>query len=228
MKKNMLILLLLIGSTACASKHALRRDQSMIDQAMLSHEAEIEACYTSQKEQRSDLSGGIITIRAEHGVDGKFYELRQLKGFVGSGPVYDCIAEVVASWKTEAPYTRGPVDLSWNFEHRDQLGEGLAASEISKVLARHQDDFDSCFSQLHAQKPEIKGGDIKFDIGIRPNGQIKDLRLVEGFKGSDEVFRCIEEQASQWVFPSSASDSQARWEWSFRTVPSRKNTETSL
>lgn len=207
--------------SACASKSALSRDQKMIDQLMAQHEAEIEACYVAEKEKRPQLSSGRIHLRAEHASDGRFYEIRQLRGFVGSGPIFDCISQVVAGWQTERPYTRGPVDLSWSFQHRTEPSVGLSAQDIDRVLSQHQSDFDQCFEDLTKEQPQIKGGELKFDLGIGQTGEVKALKLIEGFQGSEQILQCLEARSEAWKFPAAPSDSHARWSWNFQTIPAR-------
>jgi len=100
----------------CAPKAAIERDQAIIDQLVASHKNEIDQCYFEELKANPQLGSGEIILRVDQLPTGDFARPRRLKGFSGADPVIQCIGKIVVNWKGPPPYTRGPVDLVWNFQ----------------------------------------------------------------------------------------------------------------
>lgn len=104
---------------ACSTKVALHRDQQLIDELVASSKDEVDACYKEAISENPQIKSGKLLVRAEHLPDGSFGAIRPLKTFAGSKPIFECVQNIVSQWKTERPYTRGPVDLIWKFENKN-------------------------------------------------------------------------------------------------------------
>lgn len=113
------LLSLIFFLEACSTKVALHRDQQLINELVASSKEEVDACYKEAIEENPEMKSGKLLIRAEHLPDGSFGAIRPLKTFAGSKPIFECVQNIVSQWKTERPYTRGPVDLMWKFENKN-------------------------------------------------------------------------------------------------------------
>jgi len=100
----------------CAVRQAEQRDQAMFDELVNQHRTQIDSCFQAEAQQNPRLGEGTLVIRADHLPNGEFSNIRRLKSFPGSDGVFECITSLMKNWKTERPYTRGPVDLFWKFE----------------------------------------------------------------------------------------------------------------
>lgn len=107
----------LISQISCVPKAAIQRDQAIIDQLVAQNKPEIDQCYFEQLKSNPSIGSGEILIRVDQLPNGEFTRPRRLKAFIGADPVIDCISKIVINWKGPPPYTRGPVDLAWNFQH---------------------------------------------------------------------------------------------------------------
>lgn len=90
----------------------------MVDELVAEYRPQIDECFQAEAEKNPEISGGRILIRADHLPDGRLVNIRKLKSFPGSGPIFDCISRLMKNWKTDRPYTHGSIDLIWDFERR--------------------------------------------------------------------------------------------------------------
>jgi len=103
---------------ACAPKQAMERDQQIIDELVVQHKDQIELCYEQARTRNQHLGSGRLHLRADHLPDGRLSNVRALQSFPGSHSLVRCLEGLIASWETERPVTRGPVDIIWDFQSK--------------------------------------------------------------------------------------------------------------
>lgn len=113
--KCLSILFILFGLSACAPKQALERDNQFIQALVNEHKEQVRQCYIQAAQNDETVGEGKLVIRADHNPNGNLSNFWTRKHFKGSQPVEACLYELMSEWKTPPPYTRGPVELSWDF-----------------------------------------------------------------------------------------------------------------
>lgn len=208
--------LLSFSFVACASKHATETDQATVEALMLSSEGDFAACYDQYQSRFPEGGEGKIHLRADYLPNGEFANVRSVDSFPGSGPLIHCLSAVVESWIAVPPYSRGPVDLNFDFE-KDAVTEAkpLSPEEIESVMSKQSSDFLQCYEKARADFPGIEKGNMRLEFEVLTNGRTGRIRELSGFEGSSLVFTCLRDRARTWQFPERDISTSVIWTWTF-------------
>lgn len=214
MKINPALFGLSLFLAGCGLKEAQVADQQVVRQLMAEKSPEIEACYTQALKKNPHLPGGKITVRAEQHIDGRLHSAQLIRGFAGSNEVFDCVATKVNSWKTEAPKTWGPVDLSFEFKNRPQM-QAKIETDFGTAMKEHRQAMGECFEKEAQRNPAVTSGEIKFKFTRTKDGRVRDIEKVHGFKGSEKVLGCMTEIMENFKLGETPTDAQMTWSHRF-------------
>ncbi|TVQ80099.1 MAG: hypothetical protein EA369_03355 [Bradymonadales bacterium] len=219
MKKLQLVLTLFFLAplvVACASKHAAQTDQSTVEALMIESEFRIQNCYRDFQERFPSVDGGSLRLRADYLPNGEFGSVRSIESFAGSGPLVHCLSRIVESWRASPPFSRGPVDLHFEYTRRSSISmKGLEEGDIEKVMDARSSDFKECYDWARDQVSEMETGDLRLQFEVLSSGEVGRVRELAGFKGSEMLLFCLEPRARRWTFPASEVSTLVNWTWTF-------------
>ena len=207
--------LVLLALTSCGLKEAKRRDEENVKKLIAERGPELNRCYEAALQKDPDLDSGTITVRADQHIDGSLHSARMIKGFSASNRILDCVTESINSWKTDAPSTRGPINITWNFKNPGP-SISQAQSDFETELRKHEEDFKSCYKQYVRSERAPEWGKIRFEFLRGQNGRISQLRKIAGFKGSDQIFACMTRIMESWQLAEGHSSQRLTWSYQFR------------
>ncbi len=213
--KAILIVLTSIAVSSCGLKEAKLRDERNIKELIAERGPELNKCYEAALKKNSKLESGSITVRADQHIDGSLHSTRLIRGFSASNEILECVTDKVNSWRTEAPSTRGPVTITWNFSNHSQFA-AESRNDFEAKFKQHEEDFKSCYKQYVSAEKNPEWGKIRFAFVRSQNGKVNGLKKIEGFRGSDQVFQCMSRIMESWQLAETGSNQNMTWSYQFR------------
>lgn len=111
-------LLFVVG---CSVKEEQAAYDAHVKNLIDEHQASINECYQAQLKSNEKLGEGKIRIHMDQESDGSPKDIRQVFGFQGSKPVYECMVSNIKEWKFRPTYLRGDVQITWSFSRDKQV-----------------------------------------------------------------------------------------------------------
>jgi hypothetical protein len=203
--------------SGCASRQATETDQAAVEALMFESETRFSQCYEEFERRFPNGDQGHLMLRADYLPNGEFSNIRTVESFPGSGPLVLCLSSVVQGWRAAPPYSRGPVDLHFEFSRKRASGaeRALKQEEIEKVMSAQAGDFHECYEEAKKITPQLRGGEIRLEFEVLASGSTGRLRELSGFNGSEVVFQCLSQKARNWSFPQREVNTSVVWTWQF-------------
>ena len=188
-------------------------DNKKIEKLMHDHRDAVQACYDRAVDKNHSIGSGRLVLRADQNPDGTLSRIREIESFPDSEPVTECITKEVSKWSLGNFYSRGDVELAWNFTN---ARSGLEQTEMQNAVANHRGDFEKCYEDSLKADPTVKEGTLKLNLKIAASGKLNFLEMVSGFPGAAAVYQCLQKKASAWEFPKRNKASSFGYSWTFK------------
>lgn len=213
--KTALALLVSVTLIGCSHKQAQLEDQQSIDRLIAERGGEVQACWNQALSKNPHLPSGQMTVRAKQHIDGALHSTQLLSGFAGSNEVIDCVAATINSWKTPPPKTWGPVDLSFQFTNTVDL-KALGEKDFGSVLRAHRPQIGDCFEKSLQEDPLNNGGEIEFEFVRTPDGKVRDLKMLSGFRNAESIFACMSRVIEGFELAEAPEEIPMTWTYRFK------------
>ena len=90
-----------------------------------------------------------------------------------------------------------PMTLTDDQGHETVMTGSRDAQEVFKVVNRHVDGIEYCFKREARRKPDLRGK-VVVRFTIKPDGTVKDVKILSSTLNSANIERCIVSRIEHW------------------------------
>ena len=114
---------------------------------------------------------------------------------------------------------RGQVTVNVGGAGGPGISGGLTADQVTSVIRAHLNQIRHCYEQVLQRSPN-KSGKIKVAFVVKPNGRVKNPRVVVNGMRDGKMGACVTRKIARWKFPKPSGGKKVDVSYPFVFNPS--------